>query len=901
MIAMPEPETLEKSEADAIDDAVIEVADLLKDSKSLDMIEQHIYRMRRKKDMVETRLKEAVEAQLRGVRTGLFNLQKVMKEANEICTSMQTVNTVYKDLNEQLGENAKEIRDTRVVHKEHALLHSYLQSIYNFKEDVNLAHDRLNDDNLLGAHEILMKLEDCRDGIYKEVISDEVDDEKREKVEEFFSGLGKLNKDFTKKIHFFLTRALNSIRSGNTSKMVSILRIIEREEKKDAFISRELAANPNLSYPGRPKMWKDKALAVLSSSIANTFDSVWELNQEDESWILRFSQKIQGITEQDLRVVDQHLQQCFPPQWNILEFFCSEYVSNTRLRFQEIIKQIQTTQGQASSYTIVYNWTTVLNNIIKPYRDREKHEGILTPGDIAKLVKIYTDRLDVELSRQTEKILKLERDARYEINKSPDGANLDIPYYHTTTPVIFYEMINQNLEFAFKLETKMDLLPVLEKLDSMILFFINRYLADLFEFKDKYFEVSDDDKEDMKYIEWLISSANNAIKCANLNEELVKSLVNNDKDISGSSLIERENLIANKTELYRNSLLGGTCVLLSELVFCDLNPILPKMYTQEWIDKKYLQLAKGTIEEYNQCYFQFIEEPGNKVILNVIADQLLMAYLVALFNTKSLSLPIEAFKDLICGDYEKICNFFENALKLQKDFNRQDFESLSMIAELVTASEDLIHYEMSDFVNKYPDVMWDQCVALLALRGNMNREAIREIVSTNGILESPEEPPSKQTIFSRVHQKTGPLASRFFQTVVAPRAAGFTARAQTSNLNTSVNSNAGTSFSKISTNISTAMSNSPVYHAINQAWNDKEQLSSKVARALDFSNADQMERTNPFHDPRDDKGPAPRPPPETATKGPAPRPPQKKKGPAPPPPVASANPFSNNPFEFDED
>jgi len=191
-------------------------------------------------------------------------------------------------------------------------------------------------------------------------------------------------------------------------------------------------------------------------------------------------------------------------------------------------------------------------------------------------------------------------------------------------------------------------------------------------------------------------------------------------------------------------------------------------------------------------------------------------------------------------------------------------------------------------------------VALLALRGNMNREAIREIVTSNGILESPEEPPSKQTIFTRVHEKTGPLASRFFQTVVAPRAAGF--KTQTSNLNTSVNSTTGTSFSKISTNISTAVSNSPVYHAINQAWNEKDQISSKVARALDFGNADLPERTNPFgHDPREDKGPAPRPPSDSGSKGPAPKPPQKKKGPAPPPPVASTNPFSTNPFEFDED
>ena len=45
-----------------------QVADLLNDTKSLEMVEQNIYRMKREKELVETRLKEAVEAQLRGVR-----------------------------------------------------------------------------------------------------------------------------------------------------------------------------------------------------------------------------------------------------------------------------------------------------------------------------------------------------------------------------------------------------------------------------------------------------------------------------------------------------------------------------------------------------------------------------------------------------------------------------------------------------------------------------------------------------------------------------------------------------------------------------------------------------------------------------------------------------------------
>ena len=879
-MSISEPEPLEKSEADAIDDAVIEVAELLKDGKSLDMIEQHIYRMRRKKDMVETRLKEAVEAQLRGVRTGLFNLQKVMREANDICTSMKTVNSLYGDLSNQLGDNAKEIRDTRIVHREHALLNSYLQNIYNFKDDVKKAHDYLSNDDLLQAHEILMKLEDCRDGIYKEVMDENIDDEKRLVVEEFFSGLVDLNNEFLKKIKFFLNKALNSVRSGQTCKLVSMLRIIEREEKKDLVLSREMEANSSLTYPGRPKKWRVKGEEALAKSVADTFEGLWELNQEDDSWVLTFSHKVKRITENDLKTVDQYLRHCFPPHWNIVEYFCSLYQSNIRLRFEEIINQIRSSLGQASSYIIVFNWANVLSNIIKPYRVKEKHTPILTPDHIHTLVQCYTDRLEFELTRQTDKILKQERDGRYELNKFPDR-NQDRANYHTITPVIFYEMINQNLEFAFKLESKMELIPILRQLDSRIKFFIERYVEDLREFTVKYFETPEDDREEMKYVEWLIAASNNAIKCAALNDDLVLSLTKqSDKDIMGGDILEKEKLIVNKGELFRAYMLRSTCLLFSDLVFSDLKPIIAKLFTSEWTNKCLMTMLV-TIDDYNDSYFNLIDDIGNKTVLKDLSERMLLEYLIALFNTKSLSHTTAEFKELLLADHEKICSFFDKTLA-GDIFPRGEYNCLQTIAELVSESDELIEMVMAEFVNSYPDVQFDQCVALLALRANMNNSEIKDLVSGNNVSETPPlEQPANPTIFWRVHQATGPLSSRFFQTVVAPRAAGF--RAPAVNLNTSVNSTTS-NFSKIGSNISTAISNSPVYHAINQAWNEKDQLQSKAVRALDFSTVDIAERTNPFSDdPRDGKGPAPRPPP-------------KKKGPAPAPPTKSAA----NPFDDDE-
>lgn len=60
---------------------------------------------------------------------------------------------------------------------------------------------------------------------------------------------------------------------SDPSRVVTALRVIEREEKTDAIIEEALNARniPSSQLPGRPKRWRDKCFQILEISISNRY------------------------------------------------------------------------------------------------------------------------------------------------------------------------------------------------------------------------------------------------------------------------------------------------------------------------------------------------------------------------------------------------------------------------------------------------------------------------------------------------------------------------------------------------------------------------------------------------------------------------------------------------------
>ena len=127
-----------------------------------------------------------------------------------------------------------------------------------------------------------------------------------------------------KKIRLVLQRTLNTVRKEPTV-IVTALRIIEREEKADAFALQQ-QKNTGFIAPGRPKRWRQKALDVLNEAVVQRIEgSKLEERSDNKMWLVRDLELTRQFLLEDLRVVKSLCVPCFPPHYNILNEYVKMY------------------------------------------------------------------------------------------------------------------------------------------------------------------------------------------------------------------------------------------------------------------------------------------------------------------------------------------------------------------------------------------------------------------------------------------------------------------------------------------------------------------------------------------------------------------------------------------------
>eukprot|EP00116_Pleurobrachia_bachei_P009945 sb/3470207/ len=198
---------------------------------------------------------------------------------------------------------------------------------------------------------------------------------------------------FLERIRQLISESLSRLRSGTTTKLVSIIRIIEREENRDKPCLADTTAlqDPallNRKYPARPKKWKSEAEIVIGKAVEMHITEIWrEAEKEkavDAQWMTRFAGKLKRALNADLRDISERLRQCFPPSWNVIQMYIRAYHKSIGKRFRSIIDMIGSANKMpSSSYIVVYNWTSEINTMLSNH-GWEGH-GVLTPDNITAL------------------------------------------------------------------------------------------------------------------------------------------------------------------------------------------------------------------------------------------------------------------------------------------------------------------------------------------------------------------------------------------------------------------------------------------------------------------------------------------------------------------------------------
>uniref|UniRef100_A0A8C7ZFC2 Exocyst complex component 3 n=1 Tax=Oryzias sinensis TaxID=183150 RepID=A0A8C7ZFC2_9TELE len=325
---------MEETSREAVATAVQRVAGMLQRSDQLDKVEQYRRREARKKASVEARLKAAIQSQLDGVRTGLTQLHSALLDVKDIQGSLADVS---KDWRQSINtiESLKDVKDAVVQHSQLASAVENLKNIFSVPEIVQETQQLIEQAELLQAHRKLMELECSRDDLmYEQYRMDSKNTSDMNLISIYFEDVQSLSDELAKQLWMVLQRSMVTVRRDPTM-LVSVIRIIEREEKIDRRMV-DRRKQTGFIPPGRPKHWKDKMFQVrgaarpafLHQSPAE-FNSLTCLNMFRQRVALCFSAEMMGHPDLFSECDINQLEPLLPKE--VVDHLLSKYIQTFTL------------------------------------------------------------------------------------------------------------------------------------------------------------------------------------------------------------------------------------------------------------------------------------------------------------------------------------------------------------------------------------------------------------------------------------------------------------------------------------------------------------------------------------------------------------------------------------------
>lgn len=225
---------LEQLDEEAKLAAIKDVKNMLQRPGQLEKVEQYRHRICRKKASVEALLKTAMKNQLDGVRVGLQQLESCLLDIREIDEKTRNVENLLQKV-PSIYDSLEQVREENAKHSQYLTAMENLKHIFTVQSSVTKTIQWIEEDKLLHAHQCLSDLENSRDDLLYELHKlPKPNDYDKLTLKRYFEKVETVSTSLERKIRLILQRTLNTVRKEPTV-IVTALRIIEREEKADAY------------------------------------------------------------------------------------------------------------------------------------------------------------------------------------------------------------------------------------------------------------------------------------------------------------------------------------------------------------------------------------------------------------------------------------------------------------------------------------------------------------------------------------------------------------------------------------------------------------------------------------------------------------------------------------------
>ncbi|GMR38023.1 hypothetical protein PMAYCL1PPCAC_08218 [Pristionchus mayeri] len=731
-------------EKEARERALEHVAKLVQRPDQLDRIGEMKKKSERKKAAVEAMLRTGVQSQLEGIRTAIAQLRSAADDVVAVETETTRIRDSLKPF-PALQQKMAALREWSERHDQYAAAIENLRLIVEMHDLIAESRAALTDGKLLLVHKNIMDLERARDELMYEVhkLGGPTTERDKKTLTMLFKDVDDLVKSLWKQITVFLKRCLvmlqdNERREGQTT-LVSVFRIIEREERIDTYyVERRIPMN-NFMPPGRPRRWREQAMLIIEEAVWNRvhMSQIEDDRTMNKAWLARYLEGTRIHVVQDLVMAKKTSNECFPPEYLMYDRFVGMYHSSVQRKLRGII---ESDKGLDKPEIVqLLKW-------IKEYTDENllgdpklnlcpqeivAEDPLLPPDVMVQMQERFLEMTREDLRIWLDRALLQEKDDWYkDVEPELDGDR----NFYSPLPSILFGMLEDTIALAK--EFSMDVIPhVIDTAMQLFLPFIAKYRDAVTAYKTMHFE---DRNRFEKFTKTMIAVTNNMISCAELTEKYMLQirLSMEEENTGGHGGLRRHDVIEHITKVvdaWNNGSKAAIEVLLNEVIM-DLEPVLAQLFSKKWLDRTadpMPEIVKTLKDDYYHDHCR-LKSASLLYISQRLQVRVVGEFLRAI---ESRRLPIfssiaerQMAAQLLNDNAKGIKFVFENYVPKEEVAQFTPLESILVkIAALLELSDkSIIELATANFARCFPNCPVEVLAALLNTREDIARTEARE-------------------------------------------------------------------------------------------------------------------------------------------------------------------------------
>jgi exocyst complex component 3 len=416
---------------------------------------------------------------------------------------------------------------------------------------------------------------------------------------------------------------------------------------------------------------------------------------------------------QDLIRIEEEVAPCFPPDYEIYNYYVREY----HKALNAMLNKIMQTDPEASVLLVMHGW-------IKEYKKNMKELNVppelleppLLDGNEQNLIEDYLKLIIKKLDEWTANLMKTEIEAFTTRAESPEVDSDGL--YGTQGAVILFQMVNQQVDSAMDSGQGVILARVVEEV-SRVMREIQQQWTRLIDAEYKK-QVEKPEEAAGGLVEYSIALANDQLRSADFAETLSARIEPLVSEKYRGTIHDRLN---DAIDGYLDVAKKCTQTLI-DIMFNDLKPATKQLFQPAWYDGIMSQIVE-TMRDYMSDYQTYLNQALFDLLVEDLLDHFLIMYITAIAHAPKLKMP--AASERIKDDISEAYKLF-GAYKKSKELEPR-FEVLEMILALLEASKSLVFLSYWSFAKVHgPNIAFVE--NLMKARGDLDRSAVSEVMES---------------------------------------------------------------------------------------------------------------------------------------------------------------------------